>query len=220
MATQTSTSAASDGLVLGATDTSAESGSAAGAGDVKAAGDAKAPVAGAKTDAVKPAEVAAVAAADVEIKLPDGMKADEGFLGDFKAAAKEAGLDSPKAQKVFEAVVKAQSAANERAHAEFEKQKADWQAARLADKEYGGKEYKANFQQAAKALEKFGSPELKTLLVESGFGGHPEVVRAFVRIGKAIAEDSIAGASGGASTAAHDKDAFARDLFPTMFKES
>ena len=42
-----------------------------------------------------------------------------------------------------------------------------------------------------KAIETFGTPELRSLLDSTGMGNHPEVVRLALKIGKAISEDTI-----------------------------
>ncbi|MEC7472463.1 MAG: hypothetical protein VX946_03765 [Pseudomonadota bacterium] len=42
-----------------------------------------------------------------------------------------------------------------------------------------------------KAIEKFGSPELRQVLNDSGLGNHPELVKFCHRIGKAISDDSL-----------------------------
>ena len=51
---------------------------------------------------------------------------------------------------------------------------------------------------AKTALDAFGNDALKSLLVETGFGNHPEIIRFMYRAGKAISEDSYVGNSEGA----------------------
>jgi hypothetical protein len=55
-----------------------------------------------------------------------------------------------------------------------------------------------NLSVAKKALDAFGSPELRVLLEQSGLGNNPEVIRFMFRAGKAISEDSFVGRSTGA----------------------
>ena len=66
------------------------------------------------------------------------------------------------------------------------------------DAEFGGANFDKNAKTAQKAFEAFGSPELKQLLNESGLGSHPELVKAFHRIGQKISEDTMESGSGGA----------------------
>lgn len=42
---------------------------------------------------------------------------------------------------------------------------------------------------AARFIDKFGGPKLRELLNDTGLGNHPEVVKAFIKAGKAISED-------------------------------
>lgn len=192
-----------------------------GAGD---AGDEALNVAAGGDDAKgkdgKPAEKPAAKVpdatkAELEIKLPEGVKADEAALGRFKALAKESGLDSPKAQKLYDFYLETQREAAKALDAEISQTQKDWAKQLRADPEIGGPALKANFQVAVKAVEKFATPELKAYLQESGLGGHPEIVRLFNRIGKAISEDSIAGGSGEGKGAdpATSQDAFLRSFF-------
>jgi hypothetical protein len=74
---------------------------------------------------------------------------------------------------------------------QLEVAKADWANASKSDKEIGGEQLSQNLAVAKKALDAFGTPELRTLLNESGLGNHPEIIRAFYRAGKQISEDSF-----------------------------
>jgi len=57
---------------------------------------------------------------------------------------------------------------------------------------------------AKKALDSFGTPELRTLLNESGIGNHPELIRFMVRAGKAISSDTFVAGERGAAGARRD----------------
>ena len=46
---------------------------------------------------------------------------------------------------------------------------------------------------ARDAVEKFGGDSLKQVLDKTGLGNHPEVVKAFAKVGRLIAEDEIIG---------------------------
>lgn len=68
---------------------------------------------------------------------------------------------------------------------------AEWVDQAKADKEFGGSKFDENLAVANSALDAVGTPELKTLLRTTGFGNHPEVIRAFVKVGKALGEDKL-----------------------------
>jgi hypothetical protein len=44
---------------------------------------------------------------------------------------------------------------------------------------------------ALKARERFSTPALRQLLNETGFGNHPEVIKFFAKVGKAMREDAF-----------------------------
>jgi hypothetical protein len=133
--------------------------------------------------------------------LPEGVVADEEVLGEFKATAKELNLSQENAQKL----VDLQTKANLRARTQ-------WAESAKVDKEFGGPALAENLGLAKKALDSFASPELRNLLDTSGLGNHPEIIRAFVRVGKAISEDGrvVSGSKAGAPSDP------ARRLFPNQ----
>lgn len=177
----------------------------------------------APTEAPKPPEgekPAPVAPAPLELKLPDGVKVDDKVLGDFKAAATEAGLDSAKTQKFLDlylATQKAQATAAETAQrAAFETQQADWAKALEADKELGGAKLQETALYSRKAVQRF-APELVPLLNDTGLGSHPDVIRVFNRIGRAISEDSLQGTGSATPPKASDTpQARAARAYPSM----
>ena len=69
---------------------------------------------------------------------------------------------------------------------------------------------------ARKAVEQFGTPELRTLLDESGLGSHPEVVRFFYRAGKAIGDDNFVAAGRTAPPGGSSEQKHAATLYPNQ----
>lgn len=129
-----------------------------------------------------------------EFKVPDGVAFDDAGLQAFGEFAKDADLPQDKAQALLE---KLAPAMQQRAQAAIESTKAQWMESSRTDKEFGGDKLTENLAVAKKALDTFGSPELRTLLNESGLGNHPELIRAFYRAGKAISEDKVVNGAGG-----------------------
>lgn len=132
--------------------------------------------------------------------MPEGIKLDEPIMGEFQTLAKDLNLPQEAAQKLVDLAGKMQLGTVEQIQATVERQSQEWAEATKADKEFGGDSFEANLALAKSALDKFGSPELKTLLSETKLGNHPEVVRFMVRAGKAISQDGfIPGGMNGAS---------------------
>lgn len=129
----------------------------------------------------------AIDPAAYEFKAPEGMELDAASVDDFRAVAAELKLSPEAAQKVVDIAIKREQA---RAEA-FATQVQAWGDEVRADKDIGGAKLDENLGVARKAIDQFGSPELKSLLDSTGMGNHPEVVRMMVRIGRAISEDKI-----------------------------
>lgn len=140
-----------------------------------------------------------------DFKPPEGMEFDEETINLYAEAAKEAGLSQEKADIILGKI--APHLAQQQIKA-VEKVSTEWEAASRADPEFGGDKLNENLSVAAKAIEQFATPELKTLLNESRLGNNPEVIRLFYRVGKAISEDGFVSATGAPQTSD------ARALFP------
>lgn len=122
-----------------------------------------------------------------DFKAPEGLELDGEVLGDLKTLGKELGLSQDNAQKVFDLGLKLQQRQGEAWQAQMQK----WVGEAKADKEVGGEKFAENLAVVQKAVTQFGSPELKAYLDKTGLGNHPEMVKAFYRIGKAISADGF-----------------------------
>lgn len=142
-----------------------------------------------------------------EFAMPEGVQLDKTAADEFTAIAKELKLDQATAQKVADIGAKMAQRQTE-AHTKLVE---TWTEAVKSDKEIGGDKLAENLGVARKALETFGTPELKDVLNMTGFGNHPEVIKAFYKIGKAISEDRFV--TGGAKGPETD---VAKRMFPSM----
>lgn len=140
--------------------------------------------------------------------LPEGLGVDEELLGEFKAEAKRLNLSQEDAQKFVDLQAKAAARQAE----QLASVRAQWADQSKTDKEFGGDALSENLGVAKKAMDAFATPELRKLLNDSGLGNHPEVIRTFVRVGKAISEDGRV-VSGTRSTTSSDP---AKRLFPNQ----
>lgn len=158
--------------------------------DAKAAADAK----------VAADAKAALGAPDkYEFKAPEGAAAyDSGLIAAFEAGAKEANLPQDAAQKLLDTM---SPKIQEIQAAQVTAIRTGWAEASKSDKEFGGENLGANLAVAKKALDTFGTPELNKLLVSTGLGSHPEMIRLMFKAGKALSEDTfVAGTGPGRST--------------------
>ena len=117
---------------------------------------------------------------------------NDDFKG-FTEAAKSVGLSQENAQKMFTAMYGEADNYVRRRTQEFA---AQWAEQSKADPEFGGANFNQNMGQIAAAYRQFATPELKQLLDASGLGNHPEVMRLFYRVGKALSQDTGVRAQG------------------------
>jgi hypothetical protein len=144
-----------------------------------------------------------------EIKMPDGVTMDAGLLEAVTPMFREARLSPAQAQVVADAYMMQQTKALE-AHSEQTKA---WMNEAKQDKEIGGRDFSANMGAARKAFQEFGSERAVQIFDTYGLGNNPDVLRMFVRIGKAMGEGgTVLGGDGGGRVSA------ARDMYPDMYK--
>lgn len=166
---------------------------------------AAAPVAAPAADPAAPAPVlgtapapaadpAAVPAADIvyDIKFADGLNLPAGLVKDFEGYAKEHKLDAKGAQGAADLASKAVESFAETHVGQIKDLYTKWANDSRGDKDFGGDAFDANMNVANKALDEFGTPELKKVLADTGLGNHPEVIRAFYKMGQLISQDSVA----------------------------
>ena len=127
---------------------------------------------------------------EYDIKAPDGIELDTAQVDQFKAIAQELKLPPEKAQALADIAIKAEAARREA----FAQQVQTWGEELKADKELGNAE---NQSKMVAVVDKFGTPELKALLNNTGMGNHPVIARFVFNISKALSEDTIHGKAAG-----------------------
>lgn len=127
-----------------------------------------------------------------EFALPEGFELDAEIGEEFQAFAKDLKLTGEQAQKNVDFGVKLIQKYDTAKAAAFEAQREAWRTEIKSDKELGGSALPENLGYAARVFDQF-APELRELFASTGFGDHPVVFKAFVRIGKAISEDRLVG---------------------------
>ncbi|MFU2316811.1 peptidase [Rahnella sp. PCH160] len=174
----------------------------------KPAGDADKPAAGDKTpeQLAQEKELADKAAADKEAKdkadkVPEkyefkspveGQEFDAEMAAVLDPVARELGLNNEQAQKLVDIYGKEILPKIEaRQQESWAKQTEAWANEVKTDKEIGGDAFDANIGLAQKALDTFAPAGLREYLENTGLGNHPDLVRCFVKVGKAMSEDSM-----------------------------
>lgn len=187
----TAGAADNDGVAAGAAD---NDGAAEGTG-TPAEGSRDTALAGED----KGKEVVGAPEAYEDFTVPEGVELQPDALTNFQGVAKELNLSQEAAQKLVnfqaEFMLEQATAAGEMAT----KMRTDWLEASKGDQEIGGQKFETTVEAGKRALEEFGTPELSSLLNESGIGNHPEMIRFAARVGAALGEDSFV--PGGAKNA-------------------
>lgn len=97
----------------------------------------------------------------------------------------------------------------------FKDQLKDWEKEARALPEIGGDKFDENLAVAKGALDAFGSPELTSLLNQSGYGSHPAVISMFVKAGAALKSAPVATNEKPSVSDEHSQ----RARYPSSFKE-
>jgi hypothetical protein len=132
-----------------------------------------------------------------ELTVPEGFeKLDDQAVADATPVFKELGLSNEQANKLVPVAATFAKRIIEQRDQQIigtiAEQRKSWLEEAKADKDIGGANWDGTLQTAAKALDTLGFPKgspLRNLLDESGLGNHPEMIRAFAKVGKAIGED-------------------------------
>lgn len=125
------------------------------------------------------------------LKLEDDSPLSDSDIDRISTLAKEKGLTEEDAKTLVSGEEAAVNGYKNAQLQEVEDVRATWVEDSKSDKEFGGEEFDANTAVAKTAIDKYGSAEFKKALEDTGFGNHPEVVRTFYRIGKAMANDKL-----------------------------
>ena len=145
------------------------------------------------TQTVPTDEVKAVEGApeQYEFKFEDGVEANEDLLNQFTPLFKEANLPQEKAQKLVDAYTQYEKARIETEQQAWKDLQNEWVDATKADKDVGGHDFMEKLAVAKKAVDQFGSKELKALFNFTGVGNHVAMVKFLYKIGQTIKEDTV-----------------------------
>lgn len=124
-----------------------------------------------------------------DFKAPEGATLAPELVTEVGALAKELNLSQDKAQKVVELASKLASQGATAVTAEIKTVNDGWIAATKADAEFGGAKLAESLATAKAAMEATCTPQLRMLLDKSGLGNNAEVIRHFLKIAPAFAQD-------------------------------
>ena len=186
-------------------------------GNAPAAADPAAPAVdpAAPAEAPKPAEPAAVEYKD--IKVPEGIAADNPALAAFAAEAGKLGIPQDKAEALLASVAPQIAQQLTDPYRAWTRTQEEWTAAIKADPEIGGDNFAKMQTTIARALDnpRLSDPGLREAMILTGAGNNPAVVRSLYRWAQALTE----GAHVSGSPAAQTSKSVLADMYPSMKKE-
>lgn len=150
----------------------------------------------------------------------EGMEIDGELLGAAEPILKEAGLTNEQANALLpivkQAMDKAISAQTSQMTDLMAAQRKDWLDAFKADPDIGGGNLDQTVHLAGKGLDALGYTDghpFRQLLTESGLGNHPDMIRAFRRLGEVVGEDGdfVRSGAGGSSQTPLEKRLYPND---------
>ena len=145
-----------------------------------------------------------------EFKFPDGIEKNE-LVDEFVPIAKEFGLSQEKAQKLVDMYSKYETARYAAERQAWQDTQEQWVEGVKADKEVGGHDFMEKLAVAKKAVDAYGSKELKDLFNFTGVGNHVAMVKFLYKVGQTLKEDNVL--TGREMSQQRD---VARMLYPTM----
>ena len=166
-----------------------------------------------------------------DLKLPEGSKLDPAFVERTAAIARELGLDQKGAERLLATRTKELTDVTDALRPPDKDGKNAgplWQARdetfrkqAFQDKQFGNGDqatFDTNVEKAQQGLKilETGAPEIRALLVESGWGSHPVVLRALASLGKRSAEGAQIR---GAATSTERVKSAAEQMYPSMFND-
>jgi hypothetical protein len=126
-----------------------------------------------------------------DLKLPENHVLGDGAVERIASYAKEKGLSQEQAQSLLERENGAAQSYASRQMEQYNKTVDSWAKMVETDTEIGGQNFKQNIELASQVVKRYGSESLVKALKDTGYGNHPELVRVFARIGKAMSPDQL-----------------------------
>ncbi len=150
---------------------------------------------------------------DYVFEFSDETKIDQELMSDFKKFAAQHNMSLDNAKQVAKFYENHVQTSSQNENKKLQELKKSYEQACINDEEFGGSQIHDNLRHAKAALARFDDGALTKILVDSGFGSHPEVVRFMYRVGKALAEKDMA-----SGTSAKREPTTAELLYPSMNK--
>lgn len=152
------------------------------------------PAAATTTDpalANKDGETAGAPETYTDFNLPDGMEMDKAAMEAFLPVAKDLNLTQEQSQKLVDLQTKQVAAQAEAQQVAWDATNDEWRDETKSDANFGGANLQANLASSNVFLNKFSTPELRTMLDETGIGNRLPFLQMCAAAGKAMGDDNL-----------------------------
>ena len=148
--------------------------------------------------------------------LPEGMEMDKDMAEQVTPLLKDLGMTQENAQRLIDFYSDGVQRVHDATVQAWADRQEQWQQESEDDPEYGKGNYDDSLAIAKSAVRELGGTALMKAIEETQMGSHPEVIRAFWKIGKAMKEDgvNIGKAAGGQQLTAAER------IFPNQQKSA
>jgi len=120
---------------------------------------------------------------------PEGVTFNDEILGSFNETAKELNLTQEQAQKLVDIAIKNQSQSLDQQKQQWQNVFTGWNKEIKNDAEFGGINLPDTISRYKRSMATHGTPELKELLIQSGYEHHPAMIKHFAGLDKKYGED-------------------------------
>ena len=123
-----------------------------------------------------------------DLSIPEGYYLSDDVRGEFTSVAQQYGLTNEAANALIGLHVRQVQAGIRELESRVADHRAQYERATRQDPEIGGAKFDSSLTAAKNALNRYGNKALVDVLNETGLGSHPEIIRAFAKIGAAMGE--------------------------------
>jgi hypothetical protein len=122
--------------------------------------------------------------------IPEGFEFNEDALNRFKEVSKESNVPQETAQKYIDLYTEIEQQKVEAQERETQEIVEGWKNEIKSDPEFGGTKFDETIIRAKRTLHQFGNDNLKEVLIASGLGNHPEIIKLLAKVDKVNGEET------------------------------
>jgi len=128
---------------------------------------------------------------EIKLEAIEDSKLTDADVKRIEAFAKDRGLNNEAANELLKNESKSIDDYAASQLEKFEAIQEGWVSEIKSDKEFGGEKFSETAEFSKRAAERFLSEDFREALDVSGWGNHPELVKGFARIGRAMENDGF-----------------------------